>query len=114
VVALSPAAANGAVLSFMALLAFLLAATLLAVIRLPPPAASPAAEDTQDEAGHWEPKYARPALPPPPLPHRAPGQSGRAPGQPGRIAPASSPVMPPEVSGGPPWDPAPRPRGLRP
>jgi hypothetical protein len=106
--------ANDAIVSFTALLTFLLAATLFTVIRLPPWTASPAAEDTQDEAGHWEPKHARPAQPPAPLPHRAPGQSGRAPGQPGRIAPASSPVLPPEVSGGPPWDPAPRPPGPRP
>ena len=120
--ALSPALASAAVLSLIALLILLLALTLVTVIRLPPWTGSPAAEETLDEegimdeehtpdkAGQREPKHARPA-PPPPLPRRAPGQSGRVAYPAGDALGALDVIRPPRVSGCPPWEPAPTPSG---
>jgi hypothetical protein len=117
---MSPATANGAALIFNAALILLLMASLLAVIRMKPWTAT-TAEDTpgpDQEAAPIRPaeplpqriRYA-PAEPGAPLPVRAPGQSGwTAPAAPTPVPPPDGSWRP-QVSGGPPWGPAPRPPG---
>jgi hypothetical protein len=121
---MTPEMANKAVLIFNAVLILLLAASLLAVIRMPPWTGT-TAEDPPGPLGGQEPGRAGP---PDPLPHRArsaaaePGTAPlpvRAPGQSGWTGPAVPGAVPPpdgswrpRVSGGPPWGPAPRPPGV--
>ena len=118
---MSPATANEAALIFNAALILLLAASLLAVARMPPWTGT-TAEDTPLPG--QEPAPIRPAEPFPqrgrhalaeadgvPLPVRAPGQSGRtAPAAPTAVPPPDGSWRP-RVAGGPPWGPAPRPPG---
>ena len=103
--ALSPAQADEASLWFVVFLAVLLALSLAAVIVSPSRTGSLPAEGAGGEPGLPEPGN---APPPSPLPRRVAGQSGVVAypaGPPGAIRPAG-------VSGGPPWDPAPKPPGL--
>lgn len=121
---MNPHLANEAVLIFNALLILLLAASLLAVIRMPPWTGT-TAEDTPGPLTGQErvpadgteplPQRVRYAAAEPgagPLPVRAPGQSSwTAPVSPSAVPPPDGSWRP-RVSGGPPWDPAPRPPGI--
>lgn len=123
VAAMSPAMANEAALIFNAVLILLLAASLLAVIRMPPWTGTTA----EDHPGPLPSQEPAPLASADPLPQRsryAPAEpSGgplpvRAPGQSGWTAPAAPSMPPPDgswrprVSGSPPWGPAPRPPGV--
>jgi hypothetical protein len=116
--------ANEAVLIFNAVLILLLAASLLAVIRMPPWTGT-TTEDTPGPPAGQEPARAGPPGPFPQHAQYAPAEPGaaslpvRAPGQSGWTAPAAPSAVPPpdgswrpRVSGGPPWGPAPRPPGV--
>ena len=121
---MSPETANEVVLIFCAVLLLLLAASLLAVIRMPPWTGT-TTEDTPGPLASQEPARAGPPDPLPqrtryalakpgaaPLPVRAPGRSGRtAPAAPSGVPPPDGSWRP-RVSGGPPWGPAPRPPGI--
>ena len=121
---MSPETANEAALIFSVVLILLLAASLLAVIRTPPWTGT-TAEDTPGPLTGHEPVPAGAAEPLPqriryasaepgaaPLPVRAPGQSGwTAPASPSAVPPPDGSWRP-RVSGGPPWNPAPRPPGV--
>ena len=106
--ALSHAQADEASLWLAIFLAALLALSLAAVITSPPRTDSPPAEEADTE-----PDLPKPAPGPPasPLPRRIAGQSGVA-------YPADDPARPPgvtrppQVPGGPPWGPAPKPPGV--
>jgi len=118
---MSSAAANEAALIFNAALILLLAASLLAVIRMPPWTGSTADDNSGPLPGPEPPPIAS-ADPRPPRVRYPPGAAPlpvRAPGRSGWIAPAAAGQVPPpdgswrpRVSGGPPWDPAPRPPGV--
>jgi hypothetical protein len=116
--------ANEAVLIFTAVLILLLAASLQAVIRMPPWTGT-TTEDTPGPLAGQEPARAGPPDPFPQRAQYAPAEPGaarlpvRAPGQSGWTAPAAPSAVPPpdgswrpRVSGGPPWGPAPRPPGV--
>ena len=114
---MSPATANEATLIFSVALILLLAASLLAVIRMPPWTGTTAADapgpDQEPAPAQPPPQRGQPAAARPgaPLPVRAPGQSGRtAPAATSAVPPPDGSWRPP-VSGGPPWGPAPRPPG---
>ena len=106
--ALSPAQADEASLWLVIFLAALLALSLAAVITSPPRTDSPLAEEADTEPDL--PKLA-PGPPASPLPRRIAGQSGVS-------YPADDPARPtgvtrpPQVPGGPPWGPAPKPPGV--
>jgi hypothetical protein len=106
--AVSPAPADEASLWLVIFLAALLALSLAAVITSPPRADSGAAEEADTEPDL--PGLA-PGPPASPLPRRVAGQSGVA-------YPAGDPARPPgvtrppQVPGGPPWGPAPKPPGV--
>lgn len=121
---MSPQVANEAVLIFIAVLILLLAASLLAVARMPPWTGT-TVEDTPGPLAGQEPARAGPPAPLPQRARHAPAEPGasplpvRAPGRSGRAAPATPSTVPPpdgswrpRVSGGPPWEPAPRPPGV--
>jgi len=104
VAALSPAQENALSLWLAMFLAALLALSLAAVITSPPRTDSPPAEGADAE-----PYLPRHAAEPPasPLPRRIAGQSGVAyAGDPAR---PPGVIWPPRASGGPPWEPAPKP-----
>jgi hypothetical protein len=122
---LSPALADDGGLAFIAALSLLLAASLLAVIWQPAQAGGAAAGQTRRHPAQQEPAREQPlqllrpgrhAEAPPAGPARAP-LPVRPPGQSARIAPLTSDPArqdapaPPGVSGGPPWEPAPKPPG---
>jgi hypothetical protein len=108
VAAISPALASDADLSFAAILTVLLVLTLVAVFRSPSWTGRAPDDEPDNEPDRREPDDEPPTAP---LPRRIAGQSGW-------VAPlAGAPVHPlgviqePGVSGGPPWEPAPKPPG---
>ena len=102
--ALSPAQENAVSLWLAVFLAVLLALSLAAVITSPPRTDSPPAEGAGAEPDLPE---TAPGPPASPLPRRIVGQSGVAyAGDPARLPGV---IWPPQVSGGPPWGPAPKP-----
>jgi hypothetical protein len=106
--ALSPAQADEASLWLVIFLAVLLALSLAAVITSPPRTDNPPAEEADTEPDLLKPAPGPPASP---LPRRIAGQSGV-------VYPADDPARPPgvtrppQVPGGPPWGPAPKPPGV--
>jgi hypothetical protein len=111
------ASATAAIPVILVLLTALLALSLGAIVRAEPWVPAPA---EPEPAGQFsQPEHAGDP-PTAPLPRRIAGESGRVAGESGRIARGSGePTLLPGVigragvSGGPPWGPAPKPRGLR-
>jgi len=122
--AMTLATANDAALAFMTFLTVLLAVSLVAVIRIPPWTGPPPTESTGDRLDQPQFRTARPAPgrygpAQPARPMSAPPRESAQPGQPRqagrarRVGAHRMGVMKtPQVSGSPPWGPAPKPPGV--
>jgi hypothetical protein len=110
-----PASATGAISLTLILLTALLAVSLAAILGSRPyapahaghePLADPARPFSAAEAAAPLPRAVTPVVP---LPQRIPGESGRVGPATGELVAVPGVIRQPTVSGGPPWDPAPRP-----
>lgn len=106
---MSPALAHQALFWFPAVLALLLVVFLAAIVRSPAYRPGTARQDAADP-GLAPGTAGEP--PTGPLPRRVVGQSGRTARGPGDLTLPHGVVRAPRVSGGPPWDPAPKPPGI--
>lgn len=108
---MSSAPGAGAVLSIWILLTVLLALFIAVILSSPPWTPQHASDEAASQPGPPEPAA---ELPVAPLPRRMAGESGWVAPANGELKPVPDVTQLARVSGGPPWAPAPKPRGIPP
>ena len=108
---MNPALAYGTFWLISILLTVLLALFMAAILRSPPWTPQHAGQESASQPAPQEPTAGPPKAP---LPRRVAGESGRAAPANGELKPVPDVTQLARVSGGPPWAPAPKPRGIPP